>query len=264
MTDRIAYNAEDFLANKPIGDCSAQAVLKGRKTVCEGYANLFEQLGQGAGLEIMKIDGFARGFGYAPGQKITTNHAWNAVKLNGQWQLIDSTWGSGVVDKKGFIKKFNEYYFLTPADQLIFSHLPNDPKNQLLAAPVSQETFSSWPKINIQWFKFGFAPKDIRDVLSTKDFRGFARAFGEPGQQIRVSKAPLKNNLAAGTSYEFQIEAPDVLGLAVINNDKWQHITPKNGVYQVAIKPVKGELEVRAKYPGKGASFWLVLGYVVE
>ena len=48
----------------------------------------------------MKLSGYSKGYGYKMGQTFTgdSDHAWNAVYLDGRWHLLDSTWGSGVVD----------------------------------------------------------------------------------------------------------------------------------------------------------------------
>jgi uncharacterized protein (TIGR03000 family) len=43
-----------------------------------------------------------------------TAHAWNAVKLDGEWHLVDATWGAGGIKDKQFVKKFKDYYFLAP------------------------------------------------------------------------------------------------------------------------------------------------------
>lgn len=48
----------------------------------------------------MKLSGYSKGYGYKIGQTFQGNsdHAWNAVYLDGRWHLLDSTWGSGTVD----------------------------------------------------------------------------------------------------------------------------------------------------------------------
>lgn len=48
----------------------------------------------------MTVPGYSKGFGYQTGQSFSGefDHAWNAVYLEGRWHLVDSTWGSGLVD----------------------------------------------------------------------------------------------------------------------------------------------------------------------
>lgn len=53
-----------------------------------------------AGVQCVTVPGYSKGFGYQTGQSFSGefDHAWNAVYLEGHWHLLDSTWGSGLVD----------------------------------------------------------------------------------------------------------------------------------------------------------------------
>lgn len=53
-----------------------------------------------AGVQCVTVPGYSKGFGYQTGQSFSGefDHAWNAVYLEGRWHLLDSTWGSGLVD----------------------------------------------------------------------------------------------------------------------------------------------------------------------
>lgn len=53
-----------------------------------------------AGVQCVTVPGYSKGFGYQLGQSFSGefDHAWNAVFLEGRWHLVDSTWGSGLVD----------------------------------------------------------------------------------------------------------------------------------------------------------------------
>lgn len=53
-----------------------------------------------AGVQCVTVPGYSKGFGYQTGQSFSGefDHAWNAVYLEGRWHLVDSTWGSGLVD----------------------------------------------------------------------------------------------------------------------------------------------------------------------
>src|SRR5262249_7347871 len=145
ITDRVAYDAESYLEGRTSDvDCRAEAVLTHRLTICEGYATLFQALCTQAGVEAVKVSGFAKGFGYHLGEPVDrtrTDHSWNAVKLDGRWHLLDATWGAGDLVGAKFVKEFDDFYFLTPPDSLIFSHLPSDSRWQLVDPLVSQDEF---------------------------------------------------------------------------------------------------------------------------
>lgn len=86
----------------------ADYVVEGkRKTVCAGYAAVFKGM-----MYLMNIYCFYIG-GYVLDSRFTVEkpglHAWNAVKIDNEWQLVDATWSM----------------FLTPPTKFILSHYPN-------------------------------------------------------------------------------------------------------------------------------------------
>lgn len=76
-------------------------VLIYKKAVCSGYAKAFKALADEAGLESVYVTGVVEGYG----------HAWNKVKVNGVWRLIDVTWN----DSKS---NLNGYYLITDKETL--------------------------------------------------------------------------------------------------------------------------------------------------
>ena len=82
----IKYDDEEYNANA-IKSYNAQEIINRKKGVCDGYSTLLSALCEEAGLQSKKIIGYAKGYGYSPGRKFDdTNHAWNAVKIDGQWK----------------------------------------------------------------------------------------------------------------------------------------------------------------------------------
>jgi len=141
VTENIAYDTDGYFSGQ-YGDLSPDGVLKSRRAVCDGYAGLFNMLGEAAGLEVVKVTGYSKGYSYAVGDTYdgTTNHTWNAVMIDNQWHLLDTTWGAGYLgENKKFVREFQEYYFLTPPEVFIYDHLPSDTRWQLLEQPVSSE-----------------------------------------------------------------------------------------------------------------------------
>ncbi len=154
ITHHIAYDWAGYLSNN-YGDVSAQAVLMSRKGVCSGYANLYRELAQNMGLQAEVIEGYSKGYGYVVGNSTGVNHAWNGVKINGTWYLLDSTWGAGYINNNQFVKHFNPYYFATPPSQFIYDHLPIVPHWQLLSQPYSREQFENLPDVSSTFFEYG-------------------------------------------------------------------------------------------------------------
>lgn len=157
VTHNINYNIEGLLRDN-YGDLSPEGVLKSRKSVCSGYSDLFDSLARASGLEVATINGYAKGYDYVPGMTFTgrpTDHAWNAVKLNGTWYLLDTTWGAGYVNNRKFVREFDEHYFLTPPEEFIYDHFPDDPKWQLSDKPKCLEDFENLVYLKPDFFNLG-------------------------------------------------------------------------------------------------------------
>lgn len=146
------------LAAGNTGDQSAEATLSKRKAVCAGYSRLFLALTQAAGVEAAEVDGFSRGAGYVAGSSLGSepDHAWSAVKLDGSWYVLDCTWAAGYLDAEhGFVRKLDDYYYLTPPDHFIYDHLPQDAKWQMAANPITKEDFERLVYLRPGFFRCG-------------------------------------------------------------------------------------------------------------
>ncbi|KAL3452308.1 hypothetical protein BJX65DRAFT_177711 [Aspergillus insuetus] len=103
--------------------------------VCQGYAELFEELATRAGLEAKVISGHGKGYGYSPPSpgaplpSYAAGHAWNVVRIdNNQWKLIDACWGAGHVNGPGqpYCRSFNSAMFTSTNDEFGLRHYPGN------------------------------------------------------------------------------------------------------------------------------------------
>lgn len=62
--------------------------LTGKKGICRGYASTFQLLMDLCGIECRTVDGMSHAG--------TEEHAWNLVKLDGDWYAVDTTWDDPV------------------------------------------------------------------------------------------------------------------------------------------------------------------------
>lgn len=149
VISRVTYDLNVLKTGvRPAQD--AQTVFSTRKAVCEGYANLFMELGRSIGIEVAFIGGKVRR-DLAPVDLIPTTlrllnsnydwtlHAWNAVKVEDNWQLIDTTWDD--IDSAKPISSYSADYLMSPPEVMIISHLPEQSDWQLLHHPKSQDFF---------------------------------------------------------------------------------------------------------------------------
>lgn len=124
----------------------ANKTFKSKKAVCEGYANLFAVLAQKTGLQAEVIAGTAKSHPNHIGKlPVSSDHAWNAVKIGNEWKLLDATWGAGTVtgQKPEFNFRFNDGYFFTDPDIFFLNHFPEDKK--WLLTNKSKEEFAELP-----------------------------------------------------------------------------------------------------------------------
>ena len=157
ICQNIDYDLGSYFTGR-LSSTNSADVLKSRSSVCSGYSDLFSALCGEAGLEAVEIRGYGKGYSYRPGQRFAGpyNHAWNAVKINGSWHLMDPTWGAGYLGQDGkYHRWFDDHYFMTPPDHFIFDHLPEQESWQLLDRPLSQAEFEDLVFVESDLFNLG-------------------------------------------------------------------------------------------------------------
>ncbi len=123
----------------------AVKTLRSHKAVCQGYTALFRTVCYELGIDCIDISGTAKStlsqIGRLPAK---SNHVWNAVKIDGVWQLVDVTWAAGNVNEKGqFVRRFNPAYFCTPPERFFLNHFPED--TRLASTVPSPKEFARLP-----------------------------------------------------------------------------------------------------------------------
>lgn len=113
VTENISYDVQG--SQQPRYVSSVDSILKYKTAVCSGYVNVFALLCKKLGITCKEVGGYGRSGTqpFLPGQRFLEDHSWAAVWLNGKWNLIDVTWGSGYTleGTPTFIKNTNEWFF---------------------------------------------------------------------------------------------------------------------------------------------------------
>ncbi|MCH2083910.1 MAG: hypothetical protein MK226_16060 [Saprospiraceae bacterium] len=154
----------------------AQSAFYYKKGMCMNYTLLFREMCQAVGIETVVIQGRIKSSAKEiDGPYIDVNHAWNAVRLNKQWQLLDLTLASGYIKKNcsEFVKEFRPEYFLIPPQQLIKTHLPKENKWQLLESTTSRKAFMAMPYSNYGIHKFGVSQMNYNRGMISSDTTTF-------------------------------------------------------------------------------------------
>jgi len=141
-------------ANTPSQE--AEEVFARKTGVCEGYARLMVALGKAANVEIAYVTGYIRDSRRrlsldATGQPNLegVSHAWNAVKLDEHWYLIDATWDDPTNGTP------TTTYLFTPPKLMTYDHLPEDAAWQLRADPITLGDFVRQPLLSPSVGEFG-------------------------------------------------------------------------------------------------------------
>jgi len=129
-----------------------EETLDDKKGVCQDFSWLFQAMCLHAGIECEFVTGAGKTRPTLIGQSnIPANHAWNAVKMNGKWALMDVTWSTGMGEKEDFGKGF----FNLDPKTMIMSHFPDEEEWQLLDSVYSKTTFANLPYLYSGFIKYG-------------------------------------------------------------------------------------------------------------
>lgn len=128
-----------------------------------GHASIFRQIATELGIETVIIRGYTKDINYNPEIPFTSpNHEWNAVKLRGRWQLVDSAWRSSN-------ELSGDFHFCTDPKKLIRTHFPEESQWQLLDKAVSKKEFEELVSYNNHFYKCGMvSTSPDKAVLTSK------------------------------------------------------------------------------------------------
>ncbi|QAA82388.1 hypothetical protein EI546_11965 [Aequorivita sp. H23M31] len=114
-------------------------VLQRRMALCGGFAFLFKDLCGKVGISAEVVHGFTKNYSSGNQDYKKPTHTWNAVKLNGKWQLLDITWAVGY----GTPEKPDDFWYFTKPTDFILSHYPENPSWTLLDKSISLSDFDN-------------------------------------------------------------------------------------------------------------------------
>ncbi len=156
ICNNISYDAEMFFSGK-IENQDYESVLKARKAVCSGYANLLKKMCELSNIECKVIHGFSKGFNYTGKVGDAPDHDWNSVKIDGKWYLVDATWDAGRLDGKTFIKQYSTEYLFLESFAFSFTHLAEENSEQYYAPCKTKEQFQNEPRLTGKFFESNFS-----------------------------------------------------------------------------------------------------------
>ena len=82
LIEHCTYDKRLYDGTMPHESYTAYGALMKHTAVCDGYAHAYMELMNAAGVECVHVSGQGNGGG----------HAWNLVKIDGEWYHVDTTW----------------------------------------------------------------------------------------------------------------------------------------------------------------------------
>lgn len=249
--DDISYNSGGYSYLTP------EEVLKNRLAVCDGYSELYKALAIAAGLDAKKLIGYDKGFSNQSGSvPAKPTHAWNAVKIDNKWVLLDVTWGSGYGTKTfGLLKttqRFTKKWFNVNPESFLYTHLPVDSQSldldtklQMVKNTIqTKKDFFEFPDISPQLTNLGFSPTKINALIKKKKTIRLVETFGTQSDDIKIIKAPYIYYLGKSKNYEFEIESQYYKKLMIVNDSDQTTVSKTGNNFRVSKTLKKGDLRI--------------------
>ena len=90
--DNIEYDVESYHSGK-FASQDPSDVLRTGKGVCAGYSKIVQSLMDLANIECVSLSGASKAASYKmsmTADQLKSNHAWNAIKLDGKWEFLET------------------------------------------------------------------------------------------------------------------------------------------------------------------------------
>jgi hypothetical protein len=156
--DHEATDGDRHRINQNIHD-----ILLRKKGICWDYAALISSMAETADIPCLSIIGFSKDLHNPGAISDQPDHAWNLVKVDSHYYLLDATWESNTLGQSDLFKMtYHADYFLTPPELFIKNHFPSNDFFQLLSCP---ETFSQFIGSSLQVDRENDCAFNFRDSI---------------------------------------------------------------------------------------------------
>lgn len=221
-----------------------------KRSVCQGYCELFYRMAETQGLKPMLIYGKAKPMRQSD-QLI--DHVWLSLKTDHGQILMDPTWGAGHYINGRFIHITDPLiWFNVDPEWFAFSHLAKKDKYQFLPTPLTEEQFIALPFTTPRLEMLGISGKEALQ-LAEEGQGDFPRVFS-CHTDVKVIKAPVQN-MHSGQRYTVTLQKIHGCRIVVQNGnsridestalDKHGNGFSKStdGYLTLAITPADGKLQ---------------------
>jgi hypothetical protein len=238
MTKNLEYDKSNMDSPTDIAR-AIPSVLRRKKAVCEGYMNLFEALCKESSIQAVSITGYTDDEKKKKDPEV--NHGWNAVKINGQWYLMDITWADNGDDYDDIDA---DYLW---ADPVVFikGHFPKNPIWQLVEKPISLECFI-WDNNCPDWSYMKKNNTASTDKALALEAKKNAQLRLKQKEDDKKYKAEQKNTELYNTAWAYKTKADNLY-----NEYKAKRATASASVLIYLLKEAIKTYDISNKYFGE-------------
>lgn len=171
-------------------------VLKSKKAVCEGYSNLMVDFCIASSIPCFLVCGNTK---TPTGDIPKILHAWNVLRIDSAWVMLDITWSSGYINSENkYVKRFSNLYFLPKPKNFVKDHMPLDPMWQLLKNPFTKRDFEKDSLVISHEPAFNF-PDSIKtyraNTLKQRQYLDFLHYYkADPENLMHIRNLDIMNN----------------------------------------------------------------------
>lgn len=165
--------------------------------VCEGYSRLFKAMADEIAIEAVYITGIVRR--WRNGSIEDTGHAWNAVKIDGQWHLVDVTWGDNDDNAP-----YDTSYLFVPPEALGLTHLPTQARWQLREQPMTRSQFVRAPHLRPAFYAEGLDLQSPTTGEVTVTGDAVIELHNPAGRRVHAAVRPYGGGSGASTRCDVQ------------------------------------------------------------
>jgi len=271
LAENISYDAKSINKNK-YGDNTAKGVLKSKKAVCAGYANLFELLGKQMGLDILTLGGYSKNTDdeqewYFVNEE--ADHAWNVIRIDGEWRVFDATWAAGIAydDKKGrmvFKKQYTDNWFNLSPYEAIFTHYPEDTSLMFTKSKITLEEYEKFPNVSIIAFTSGLldAEESFQQSVNKPAIK-YPVVYDMELDDFEVLQSPKTWRMKRRKKHVFEFAVSNVIDIYLYENDDLkdtfkkenegqkftlEYMSKEKAKVDIVIKTLEGELYTLMEY----------------
>lgn len=236
-----------------------------KKGVCQAFADLYIKLCQPLDIKCILVTGFAKTYDHIPGTPFE-RHAYVMVESDrpNRYFFVDATWGSGTVSNGTFKRSENDLsWFHTSTAWMAFSHFPYEQKYQMLKKPLSFEEFQKLPGLTPDLEKMGFNGNTLLEGFRNGTITSLPKIYSRQKYPFEIIQIPMTSTLKVGETYEFTVNLPQPVKLALTQNSEYPFNEVVQGKKKLIFTPLTpGEISISIAAPNR-KTYSTVLSYTV-